>query len=988
MTTAPIGPADVNWCNVLAHHARRTPDKILTLFEGDATTYGEMAGQVAALAGGLAARGVGPGDVVAILSYNRPEFLEALFAANHLGAIAMPINWRLAAPEVRYILDHSGARALVCDEALLTLAEEATAGLSGSLVRVSMAPVDTPDWTSLADLRDRSQGVNPVAASGDDVHRLMYTSGTTGRPKGVMLTHANLAWKNLAHIVEFGFTSADLGLACGPLYHVGALDLTTTSLIAAGATTILHRSFDADAVVDEIERSRVTAVWLAPAMVNAIMALPDIDQRDLSSIRVVINGGEKMPIPLIERIQRVFPSAWFADAYGMTETVSGDTFLDRGSIITKLGSVGRPCLYLELDLWDEDGRPVPAGEQGEIVMRGPKVFKGYWRDPEATSAAFTGELVPHGRHRRPRRGRLPLHCRSPEGHDRLGRREHRQLGNRARPLRARRGPRSGRRRSPRSPLGRGARGLRGPATGSRRHPRRAHCALRHAAGAVQGPQRDHVRRGPATEPFGESPETRAPGPVSTTAGQRDDAARSNGEHAAFTDPYGGKGWPFGLPTTDFAALGYRADEYVVEGEAVRYGPAAGTELGRNGRWQIEPVGSTPYETRMVVMRPVDPTAFNGTVVVLWNNVSAGYENFTGGDSPEVFESGFAYVAASVQRVGVHGQPDNPQGLRDWDPERYGSLSIPSDDYSFDIYTQVADLVAPDRPRDDLDPMGGLDVRRVVAQGASQSAARLASYLDGVQPLTQRFDAFYLVMYFGGGTPLEVGDEVMTVREAAADASQPRIPEGLHLLRDDLGVLVMVVNTECEATSCYPVRQPDSDRFRYWEVAGASHVSLPAIASSSSRMERDFGFAIPLDGEAMQAVNQVSVAPVVDAALHHLQAWLLDGTPPPVQPRIAFAGEPPAIVRDDHDIAEGGIRLPQVEVPLGHNSALQQSPDIFARLVGYHEAFPDEKVRALYASRDEYLAQYAEATRTAVAASVILPRDVEPLLAEAEQAWPL
>jgi acyl-CoA synthetase (AMP-forming)/AMP-acid ligase II len=125
-------------------------------------------------------------------------------------------------------------------------------------------------------------------------------------------------------------------------------------------------------------------------MVNAIMALPDIERRDLSSVRVVINGGEKMPIPLIERIQRVFPSAWFADAYGLTETVSGDTFLDRDSIITKLGSVGRPCLYLELDIWDADGRSVPPGEQGEIVMRGPKVFKGYWRDADATDAAFAG----------------------------------------------------------------------------------------------------------------------------------------------------------------------------------------------------------------------------------------------------------------------------------------------------------------------------------------------------------------------------------------------------------------------------------------------------------------------------------------------------------------------------------------------------------------------------------------------------------------------
>jgi fatty-acyl-CoA synthase len=390
VTATPQPSVDVNWFNVLAHHALRAPNRDITLFEGTATTYGEMAGRAAALAGGLADRGICQGDVVALLSYNCPEFLEAIFAANYLGAVAMPINWRLAAPEVRYILEHSGAGALVCDESLLQLATEATEGLEPTLARIVISPVAENGWIRLGDLRDSSTGAPQVAAAADDVHRLMYTSGTTGRPKGVMLTHANLAWKNHAHTIEFGFTTTDLGLACGPLYHVGALDLTTTSLIAAGATTIIHRSFDAAAVVDEIERSHVTTVWLAPAMVNAIMALPDIEQRDLSSVRVVINGGEKMPIPLIERIQRVFPSAWFADAYGLTETVSGDTFLDRDSIVTKLGSVGRPCLYLDLDIWDESGNSAPAGEQGEIVMRGPKVFKGYWRDPEATSAAFAG----------------------------------------------------------------------------------------------------------------------------------------------------------------------------------------------------------------------------------------------------------------------------------------------------------------------------------------------------------------------------------------------------------------------------------------------------------------------------------------------------------------------------------------------------------------------------------------------------------------------
>ncbi len=382
--------ADMNWFGVLEHHALRTPQKALAIFGAETVTYGEMADRAAALAAGLHERGVSAGDVVALLSFNCIEFLETIFAVNYLGAIAMPINWRLAAPELRYILDHSEARALVCDESLVGLANEATDDMARDLVRACVTSAAPDGWIPFADLRTASTVAARVVTAGDDVHRLMYTSGTTGRPKGVMISHANLAWKNLAHIVEFGFSSADLGLACGPLYHVGALDLTTTSLIAAGATTIIHRVFEAAEVVDEIERSRVDVVWLAPAMVNAIMALPDVERRDLSSVRLIINGGEKMPIPLIERIQRTFPSAWFADAYGLTETVSGDTFLDRDSLVRKLGSVGRPCLYLELDIWDEHGASVPAGERGEVVLRGPKVFKGYWRDPEATATAFAG----------------------------------------------------------------------------------------------------------------------------------------------------------------------------------------------------------------------------------------------------------------------------------------------------------------------------------------------------------------------------------------------------------------------------------------------------------------------------------------------------------------------------------------------------------------------------------------------------------------------
>jgi len=380
---------DMSWVGVLEHHARRTPDKPIEICGDAAVTYEQMTEWAAALAGGLQARGVGAGDVVGLLAYNSIEFLATIFAANHLGAVAMPVNWRLAAPELRFILEHSQDRAFVCDDELIDLGNDATDGLAG-LVRVAVSDGSIAGWERFADLGAGPAPPPRASVAGDDLHRLMYTSGTTGRPKGVMITHANLAWKNYAHITEFGFTSDDVGLACGPLYHVGALDLVTTTMIAVGATTIVHRTFDAARVVDEIERSLVTLVWTAPAMVRAILDVPGVEQRDLSSVRVIIAGGEKMPIPFIERLRSTFPSAWFAAAYGLTETVSGDTLLDRDNTIAKLGSVGRPCQYLQLEIWDEHGASLPPGERGEVVLRGPKVFKGYWRDPDATKTAFAG----------------------------------------------------------------------------------------------------------------------------------------------------------------------------------------------------------------------------------------------------------------------------------------------------------------------------------------------------------------------------------------------------------------------------------------------------------------------------------------------------------------------------------------------------------------------------------------------------------------------
>jgi acyl-CoA synthetase (AMP-forming)/AMP-acid ligase II len=182
----------------------------------------------------------------------------------------------------------------------------------------------------------------------DDVHRLMYTSGTTSRPKGVMISHGNLFWKNVSQSLVLGLTRDDVGLICGPLYHVGALDLTATTLLHVGGTLILQPRFQASDVIDELALGAVTTVWLAPAMLNAVLAEPCAEDRDMSHVCLIIGGGEKMPEHLIHRLRTVFPNAWFADAYGLTETVSGDTFLDAESTLSRRGSVGKAVPYLEV----------------------------------------------------------------------------------------------------------------------------------------------------------------------------------------------------------------------------------------------------------------------------------------------------------------------------------------------------------------------------------------------------------------------------------------------------------------------------------------------------------------------------------------------------------------------------------------------------------------------------------------------------------------
>ncbi len=443
---------------------------------------------------------------------------------------------------------------------------------------------------------------------------------------------------------------------------------------------------------------------------------------------------------------------------------------------------------------------------------------------------------------------------------------------------------------------------------------------------------------------------------------------------------GSKGWPFGASTLDVAAYGYAEAEYVLEGTATRYRLAPGAQLTRDGHWKVEPAGTAPFRTRLLVYRPKDGARFNGTVVLTWNNVTAGHDLF-GAESLELFEGGYALACLTTQKVGIDGLPPMRQGLATWDPQRYGTLSIPSDDYSYDIFTQGALALGKHRKPQGVDPMAGLAVERIVAQGASQSAGRLGTYVNAIQPLTNAFDGFILAIYFGTGSPLEVGDAVVNINAAPTMRASDRLRGG-NLLRDDLRVPVFVVNSELEAIACYSVRQPDSETFRYWESAGTCHVSEQITRERQDKHRRDGLIQTPI----AEGINRIPMQPLYEAVFNHMQRWLTDGTPPPVQPKVEFAGEPAQVVRDEHGIAKGGIRLPQADVPLAQNSAIPLAEDVFAYLRGSCHPFTAEKLRALYGDKKAFLAKFAAAAQRAVTAGVLLPRDVAGLVEEAGATW--
>jgi len=362
--------------------ARSRPDHHAVIFGDDVRTHAELQDRGARLASVLASSGVGAGDRVALLLHNRIEFVEALIACHHLAAVAVPVNFRLAADEVGYVLSDSGAVALICD------APVPAADPVRFVLEVGSA---YDDAVASAPRRERA------AVDEDDPALMCYTSGTTGRPKGAILTHRNLVASTLSWIHEMRADQDDVWLSGQPLFHIGGINGLLPFLVL-GATVIITptTTFDPEATLALIEAHGVTMCIFVPTQWAAICASDAVAQIDPRRLRVAMWGASPAPRRTLEAMDATFPRAAIVSAYGQTEMSGATTLLKGPDSTRKMGSVGKPMLGVELRVVDDEVRDVGTGAVGEIVYRGPNVMAGYHRQPDATREAFAGDWFHSG----------------------------------------------------------------------------------------------------------------------------------------------------------------------------------------------------------------------------------------------------------------------------------------------------------------------------------------------------------------------------------------------------------------------------------------------------------------------------------------------------------------------------------------------------------------------------------------------------------------
>jgi hypothetical protein len=463
--------------------------------------------------------------------------------------------------------------------------------------------------------------------------------------------------------------------------------------------------------------------------------------------------------------------------------------------------------------------------------------------------------------------------------------------------------------------------------------------------------------------------SKAPTPPPTTIKTSTIKAAHGAPAARISGPItGGKGINLAtIPTADMKAAGYDESEYFASGTARSF--VATGKTGSDGKWKALPRGRAGYRTRIVVMRPSDPAKANGTLLVEWLNVSGGVDA-----APEVLYAhpeilrGYTWVGVSAQKIGIEGgtavvpvQGVDASGIRKQDPARYASLHHPGDAFSLDIFNQVGQALRAPGP---VDPLAGIHPTHVVAIGESQSAFELTTFVNAIEPIDHTFDGFYIHSRGGGATPLQGGDITAGFT-------------GAIRIRDDAAVPVMIVETETDeqVLNYFSARQPDNAHIRMWDVAGGAHADAYLVGTTSSLLG------------CKGTLNQSETHYVVDAALHDLDQWVVNNTPPPVAPRldVKIVGGAPVIQRDARGNALGGIRTPGMEAPTAVWSGIESSKSsIVCLLFGTTVPFDAATLARLYPTKQAYLAKFKAALDKDVAAGFVLPADQDALLAEAQK----
>jgi fatty-acyl-CoA synthase len=370
-----------------ARRASLTPEALalVDLATGRRLTYRAWDRRVRALAAMLSERfGVGFKDRVAIVAANSGEYLDAFFATALLGAVAVPLNWRLTTRELSEILTDCEPRLVLHDAAFAANAraavEAAALAAPPSLCDLAEHPGDDPA------LADRAQPFE--SAIGEEIALILYTSGTTGVPKGAMLSHRMIAWNAVNTQISWGVRENDSTPTFAPFFHAGGLNVLTTPLIHCGGMVVLVPSSDPAQIMQAIAQERTTIVFAVPTIFQKMMEHPDFATTDFSSVRFCVTGGSSCPLPVIHRYAG--QGLTFRQGYGLTEVGVNCFSLAPEDAVRKAGSVGRPVFHSRARIVDDSDRDVPAGEVGELVLAGPHVCSGYWRRPEATLDAFRG----------------------------------------------------------------------------------------------------------------------------------------------------------------------------------------------------------------------------------------------------------------------------------------------------------------------------------------------------------------------------------------------------------------------------------------------------------------------------------------------------------------------------------------------------------------------------------------------------------------------